>query len=70
MTEKQDLRKYYCKKCDRQGWLMFDENGERLTKTVTQIVTNYKGEKFTIETEQTYVEECACLRRIRSGVYS
>ena len=70
MTEKQDLRKYYCGKCDRQGWLMFDENGERFVKTVTQLVTNYKGEKYSIETEETYVEMCACLRRIRSGVYT
>jgi hypothetical protein len=69
MTEKQDLRQYYCRKCDRQGWLMFDENGERFVRTITQIVTNYKNEKMTIETEQTFAKECACLLRIRSGVY-
>jgi len=69
MSEEQDLRKYYCRKCDRQGWLMFDENGERFVNIVNQIVTNYKGEKMLIEYEQSYVKECACLLKIRSGVY-
>ena len=49
---------------------MFDENGERFVRTITQLVTNYKGEKYSIETEETFVKACACLLRIRSGVYT
>ena len=68
MTQIRDLRKYYCGKCTYQGWLIFDENGDRLTKTRTQETTNYKGEKLLIETEYTYAKMCQCLVHIRAGV--
>ena len=69
MTQIRDLRKYYCNKCAYQGWLIFDENGDRFVRVDSKETTNYKGEKLLIETEYTYAKMCECLIRIRAGDY-
>ena len=67
MTVARDLRKYYCNKCEHQGWLIFDENGKRYVRTEIKETENYKNEKMFIETEYTYARMCKCLIAIRAG---
>jgi hypothetical protein len=70
MTAPLDLRKHYCRQCDYSGWLLFDEDNERLQYTREITYVTKEGHRIDTELIYSYAKPCRCLLNIRAGDYN